>query len=1068
MMHLRKRNAAVLAALALCAGLEARADEDWENLAVNSRDRLPARTFAMPLESVEAALTDALEPSTPYVKSLNGIWRFNWVGDPARRPAGFEAEDFDDSSWSTIDVPSCVEMRGWGQPIYTNVRYPHKNAWPKILDRRTGRADFNPVASYRTTFEIPANWDGRDVILRFDGVASACRVWVNGKSAGYAEDSKLPSEFDITALVRRDGANTLAVQVFKWCDGSYIEDQDMFRYCGIFRDVAIWAKPKDGIWDFAVRTKLELAEGGGAAKSASLALEGVDGEWEATLYDAARAKVASLCSATNTVEVAAPRLWSAETPYLYTLVIRKGADIRAVKVGFKDQRVVGNTFFVNGRAIKLKGVNRHETNPENGRTVSPADMLADISFFKRYNINTVRTSHYPNHRLWYALCDKYGIYVIAEANVEAHEPGYGDKGLGRFKEWEHSIVERNERQAVFYRNNPCVTIWSLGNETCHGDCFVAAAAAVRAADPSRPVHWERGNAVADIDSSMYPAVDWLEKRGRLGNATAGELASEAGGQGYAIAGQTAGKPYIMCEYAHAMGNAMGNFKEYWDVIYSYPALVGGCVWDWIDQAIWKTDSHGHRYLAYGGDFDDAPNDGPFCVNGVIGPQRTETPKLLELAHVHRNLVTTAAWRRADAAGEPGAQAPRLYAALTLENRFGFTGASDFAGEWELLEDGEVVAGGSFEVPEVAPLSRAEFSIEKLDDALAAGDPSKERFVNISYSTKKAEGLVPGAWVVARDQLEVPRADAKAPAAETAAAPAKHSQLAFDEDGETLTLQRARTTAIFDKASGALTFLSMRGARFLRDDVEGAVAGPHLTCARAFVDNDIWMREEFYASGLSILHYHAGKFTRLEDGVEFEIDVSGAKGCGFTHRVKWTLAEDGSLSMENKVLPYGQMPALPRLGLSMRLLGAFENMRWYGRGPGENYIDRCSGSFYGIWESTVKAQFVDYVRPQENGAKSGVRWVEFSDRYGQCLRISASLPLFVRALHYDWEDLEFARHRNGQQRWRTPLVPHREVCLDLDVRQTGLGGRSCGPRPMDKYRFDPSAPVEWTVKFETRR
>ena len=1054
---------ATAALAALGASIAGAVTNDWENTEVNSRNRLAARTYSMPLAGEDAAFTDEIEPATPYKKSLNGLWRIKWVGDPARRPLDFFASDFDDSDWSEIDVPSCVEMRGFGSPIYTNVNYPHKNEWPKILDRFTGDADFNPVSSYRVKFTVPDGWDGRDVILRFDGVGSAFYVWVNGEEAGYAEDSKLPSEFDVTKFLK-PGENVLAVQVFKWCDGSYLEDQDMFRYSGIFRDVTLWAKPKDGIWDFNVKATCSEKDG---AWSGSLSLEGIGGEWSATLYDANRASVATLSSSSPSADVASPVLWSAEKPYLYTLVVKKGDDVRMKRVGFKEQKVVGNTFYVNGKPIKLRGVNRHETSPENGRTVTLAEMVKDIELFKRYNIDTVRTCHYPDHHLWYDLCDKYGIYVIAEANIEAHEPGYRENSLGLFDEWNSSIVERNERNAIFYRNNPSVTIWSLGNETGTGKCFANARDAVRRADPTRPIHWERGNDIADIDSSMYPSVDWLWERGRK-SAGDDEMSSESGGTGFAESKQKAGKPYIMCEYAHAMGNALGNFQEYWDAIYSYPALVGGCIWDWADQAIWKYDGFGGRFLAYGGDFDDHPNDGPFCDNGVVDPLRNVSPKLVEVAHVYRCLAVE---NRENAA------------AFSLWNRFGFTDAAEFSGSWELLEDGACVAKGEFVTPSVSPLSHGELEIPALREAILRGDATKERFVNFSFATKVATPLVPAGWVVARDQLPLPRIpkveEEKPENAETkdTEKPAE-APIYVDEDDESVTIQRGRTTAIFDRKSGTLSFLSMRGTRIILDEVDGATAGPHLTCVRAFTDNDNWMRTGnkwgagnfgVEGAGLFQLRYHPGKITVTNDGVRIVTDVTGTKGCGFTHEATWHLASDGSLTLENKVTPYGKLPPLPRLGLSMRLTHPLENIRWYGRGPAENYIDRCTGSFVGIWSSTVTGQFVDYVRPQENGGKSGVRWVEFTDRLGHGVRFTAlGEPMFMRALHYEFEDLEFSRHRNGQRRFRAPLRKHPEVCLDLDVRQTGLGGASCGPETMQEYRFDQNKPVEWSLKIEAVR
>ena len=1069
-----------LAAMA-AAGAEGKKDP-WEDFAVNSINRLPARTYSMPLADVQSALTDDLEPVTPYKMSLNGDWKIKWTGDPARRPADFWKTDFDDSGWETIDVPSCVEMRGYGTPGYTNVRYPHKDTsqpkdkdFGKILDRDTGAHDNNPVSSYRRTFTVPEGWAGRDVILRFDGVYSAYNVWVNGKFVGYAEDSKLPSEFDITSFLNPD-TNLIAVEVFRWCDGSYLEDQDMFRFSGIFRDVTLWAKPKDGIWDFAVKAsadgRLEVDVDGSKVKKSG------EGEQRISisLYDADGKKVGDLASSsasTYALHLSSPRLWSAEDPYLYTLVVKKGEDIRMRRVGFKDQKIDGSVFKVNGQAIKFKGVNRHETNPENGRTVSLDDMLADITLMKRYNINTVRTSHYPDHHLWYDLCDRYGIYLVAEANVEGHEPGYWEGSLGKFPEYDHTIVERNERHVVFCRNHPSVTLWSLGNETGHGDCFRHAIERIRAIDPSRPIHWERGNADADVDSKMYPSVEWLEGRGRIGDGGKAELKSEEGGAGFVDADQTPGKCFFMCEYAHAMGNAIGNFDEYWQVYYAHPSLAGGCIWDWIDQAVWKPTGRvdqktgtAERYLAYGGDFDEEPNDGPFCCNGVIGPNREVTPKLVEVGHVHRNLVV----REAKAGG------------YELENRFGFTYADQFDGAWSLIEDGVEVASGKVAMPHLAPLTRGALVAEGLEAVLPTLDPKKEHFVNFAFATKTDSLWAKKGWIVARDQLALvlpePPAEASAES-ESAEAKGPAIKMGVEETAERVTVEIGRTTAIFDRKTGTLSTLIMKGVTVIDDPAPGICGGPQLTFLRAFTDNDRWMRDGgswgidrkkgINGSGLLQPRYHPGKIVVSNNTVKTVVDVTGAKGAGFIHETDWNFAVDGTVELVNRVTPYGRMPeALPRLGLSMRLPLYLEHLRYYGRGPWENYCDRKTASFVGIYESTVRNQFVDYVRPQDNGGKSDVRWIEITDKHGRGARFSASEPLFVQALHYGWEDLEFARFENGARRHRTPLVPRDEVCLNLDVRQTGLGGASCGPVPMDKYRFDPNAPVNWTLKIESVR
>lgn len=1034
---MKKLMMVMMAGMAASAFAEA---HDWELTSVNSRNRMPPRTYSMPLANEQAAFTDALEPATPYKQSLNGIWKISWAGNPDLRVREFWYEDFDDSQWLTIDVPSCVELRGFGSPGYTNTRYPHKLEWPKILDRQTGAADYNPVSSYRTKFTVPESWKGRDVILRFDGVYSAYYVWVNGREVGYAEDSKLPSEFDITPFLKPSGENTLAVEVYRWCDGSYLEDQDMTRYTGIFRDVTLWAKPKDGIWDFTVKTGVD----------GSLTVDCPGATW--TLYDADGKKV--------DVPVKDVKLWSAEKPYLYTLVVRKGEDIRMRRVGFKDQRIEGCRFLVNGKPVKFKGVNRHETNPDNGRTVSLEDMIRDIELMKKYNINMVRTSHYPDHHLWYDLCDRYGIYLCAEANVEAHEPGYGEKGLGQFSVWESSIAERNERHAIFYRNHPSVTIWSLGNETGPGCCFESAAAKVRAADPTRPIHWERDNKMADLDSTMYPSVAWLKSRGEFGDGLSDGLINGQGGD--KSDDHTKGKCFFLCEYAHSMGNALGDFEDYWQQFYAFDSLCGGCIWDWVDQAIWKSTDRvdpqtgtRERYLSYGGDFDEQPNDGPFNCNGVVDPLRRETAKLIEVGHVHRNLVVT----RSTVGGGNG-----FATVFELWNRHLFTSADEFLGKWTLIEDGTPVAEGAFEPPALTPLSRCRFTVSGLAEALAKTQAGAELFVNFAFALKADMRWAKAGWVVARDQVRLsePRAFA---------APVSATAIGAVNDEKTVTVTAGSTKAVFCRQSGTLCELTMAGKTILKDPAPGIVSGPQFTCARAFTDNDRWMRgatpsspRSFFTTGLTQLRYHARPLAVEGNQVKAVVEVTGSKSAGFTHTAVWTFGADGSISVQNTVEPHGTMPeALPRAGLSLKLDPSLSQVAYYGRGPRENYRDRCSASFLGRWESAVDDLGEFYVRPQDNGFRGDVRWVEFRDQQGKGVRFAASEPMYVQALRNTWEEIDFARHRAGQQRFRAPLVPRKEVCLNLDIRQTGLGGASCGPAPQEKNRF-PIETWSWTLNF----
>jgi len=1030
---------------------------DWENPKINSINRLDARTYSMPLANEAAAFTDALEPETPWKRSLNGNWRISWAGNPALRVRDFWKSDFDDSAWFEVDVPSCLETRGFGSPDYTNQRYPHADmssptnaAFAKILDKQSLKHDYNPVASYRTKFSLPADWKGREVILRFDGVYSAYYVWVNGKRVGYAEDSKLPSEFDITKFVQfgEKTANVLAVEVYRWCDGSYLEDQDMTRFTGIFRDVTVWSKPQNGIWDFAINARVE--------KDFATGRFSVDCLQKATwkLFDADFRLVASGRCGDPAVTLDKVNLWSAEKPYLYTAVLQSGSDIRMKRVGFKRQEVVGNCFKVNGKPVKFKGVNRHETNPDNGRTVSLEDMLADARLMKQYNINTVRTSHYPNHHLWYDICDRYGLYLVAEANVEAHEPGYdAPRGLGSIPEWDFSIVERNLRHVVFYRNNAVVTMWSAGNETGHGDCFRHAIAGIRALDPTRPVHWERGSSDADVDSRMYPDVEWLDQRGRFGDAGRGMLPAYAK-PSYQWnwpkdAQHHSGRCAFICEYAHAMGTAMGDFADYWDVFYRYDSLCGGCIWDWVDQALWKyTDridpktGKRERYLSYGGDFDEVPHDGPFNCNGVIGPLRKVSAKLVEVGHVHRNLVVSG---KGDGVFE-------------LWNRHLFTFADEFVGRWKLRENGKVIASGAFDPPHLGPLARCRFTIGELAHAQAKVAPGAEATVDVEFSTRKDSLWAKAGWVVAGDQIALSGAFLPTIAPE----PAK---FAAASDEKTLTVSVANTKAVFCRRSGTLCELTMNGKTILKDPAIGVVTGPQLTCMRAFLDNDRWLREPINLSGLTQLRHHARPIRVEGNRVLITVEVTGSKSAGFTHDSVWTFGADGSIGIENTVTPHGTMPvAVQRLGLSFKLDKSLERMEYYGRGPYENYIDRNSGSFMGLWQSTVTSQFEPQVRPQDNGYKTDVRYVRFFDRSGKGVEFAASQPLFLQALHFGWEDLEYARSWIGERRRYQPLVPRPEVCLNLDVRQLGLGGGSCGPRPQAQYMYKAGESEHWTVKI----
>ena len=1016
-----------------------RANRDWENECVTELNREPARADGFPLARVEDAFTPDI-PSTPYFKSLNGTWKIAWSGSPKMRPLDFWKTDFDDGDWLTIEVPSCVEMKGFGSPGYVNIQYPHMNNPPFIGD------EYNPVSSYRTTFTVPESWKDRRIHLRFDGVYSAYYVWVNGRKVGYAEDSCLPSEFDITPYLNRtieqseQSNNVLAVEVYRWSDGSYLEDQDFIRYSGIYRGVSIWAEPKDGIRDFAVRTTPV-----GGYERWRIEAEVDDGADTISLYDAGGKKTCDLTplsTSTFSLHLDAPRPWSAEDPYLYTLVLTKGEDIRSCKVGFREVRLGSDgAILINGRPVKFKGINRHDTSPVNGRAVTREEMLEDVLLMKRGNFDTVRTSHYPNDPYFYHLCDRYGLYVQSEANVESHGARYGLKSLAYPPSWAKSQIERCTRMVRYFRNHPSIYLWSLGNEAGTGHNFEVARREMLKLDGSRLYMNRNDNENFRIHGHGYLTLGELERIARW-------------------------CPYHMSEYAHGMGNAMGNFREYWDVFRRHPSLSGGCVWDWLDQTV-RIDTDrigpdGRRvsYWAYGGDWDERPNDANFCVNGVIGPRREWSPKLTEVAHVQQDLEVAA-----DDASKGEA---------TLVNRSAFTFADAYDGEWALFGDGVRIAGGALDVPHLAPQSAGRIALPRPRDLPG----SSEYFYRVAFKLKSDSPWAPKGWEVAHDQLAFAAGggqDARRP--ENACGQDGTTDVSsvgvVDADG-TITVSSAVTKAVFSKTTGTLSRLEMNGKTILADR-EGICRGPRLTCQRAFTDNDQGVRKAFYASGLTQLRYHPrpAKVENAADGsavIRCTVEVTGSKSAAFAHEQTWTFRWDGSVELASVSTPRGDLPQLPRLGLSLILDPALENMRYYGRGPWENYVDRCSGSDIAYWESTVTDQYVEYVRPQDNGFKCDVRWVAFVDAAGDGVLCKGDAPLFVQALHYSMGELELQRHRGAgtwgdgsKERFYAPMFPRDEVMLNLDIRQLGLGNGSCGPAPLACYAF-PNRREAWSVTF----
>lgn len=1044
---------------------------DWENPLIVGINKLPPRADSYPFASVEQALTCDRSKS-PYFMLLNGEWEFHWVGKPADRPMGFEKLDYPASQpppshsgegeagiWTTIQVPSCVEMEGYGIPIYTNVRYPHEMNPPFINHA------YNPVSSYRRWFELPSGWERRRTILRFQGVYSAFYVWVNGEKVGYSEDSKGPAEFDVSKFVK-PGKNLIAVEVYRWCDGSYLEDQDMFRYSGIFRDVSLHSRPKFSLDDARIVADYDPATGTGhlaAVLGASLDTgPELDGGIRAQLFNEEGAQVAAVEGDDHRITLPNVHPWSAERPYLYTLVFStlentgSVSDIRSFKVGFRRIEWKDGVFKVNGVPVKLKGVNRHEHDPDTGRTITRERMLQDILIMKRFNINAVRCSHYMNDEHWYELCDEYGLYVIDEANIESHGMGYDwNRTLGNQPIWEKAHLDRTERMVQCHKNHPSIVMWSLGNEAGPGCNFEKTAAYIHKADPTRPVHYERYNEVADVDSVMYPDVAYVEAQGKVKSS----------------------KPFFLCEYAHAMGNACGNLKEYVDAFYSSPRNMGGCIWDFVDQGLRKVideplpvqasmripvdlnvglgkNSGGTPeqtiggtpmppwarpwFYAYGGDFDDKPNDGPFCGNGIVMPDRQIMPKTWEVKRCYQSVVV---------------QQGRMTEGIpvySFSNRFSFTNLNELEIRWSMTEDGIEVAKGILDL-DLAPGK----SIERVCPSVVGPSDMKRgssRWVRFSVHLKEATAWAPKGFEIAANQIPV--GGMSSDFAPIVGTPATR------ETDEHIAVSGSDFEIAFDKHTGLLESLKYDG----KERVAGG-NGLRFNAFRAFTDNDTWLQRSFWESGLGTIKrvVEETKLEKLEGAVRVTIktDCRGFKGSGFDHTAIYTILGDGSVAIDNVLEPYGDLPPLPRIGLIGHFAGDLDHLTWLGRGPFESYPDRKEAADFGLYRGRVIDQFQEYLRPQENGNHENTRWLALTDAEGKGVLVQAAGPLAFSAQRFTPQELDNARHENGEPRKFIPLVPRNDVILTLDYQQMGLGGASCGPAPLAKYVCRPR-PLVWRL------
>ena len=988
---------------------------EWQDAGVNAVNRAPMHTDYFAYETPELAARGERESSTYYM-SLNGQWKFNWVRHADARPADFWKPGYNDRAWDTMPVPGVWELNGYGDPLYVNVGYPwreqYQNNPPQVPTEE------NHVGSYRRTITVPASWKGKDIIAHFGSVTSNIYLWVNGKYVGYSEDSKLEAEFDLTRYLKPGQENLIAFQVFRWCDGTYLEDQDFFRYSGVGRDCYLYAREKRRIEDIRVTPDLD-AEYKDGALTVDVQLKG-NAIATLKLKDAQGKEVASATTRgeTVTMQVSNPHKWTAETPYLYTLYAQIGElapkEIIPVKVGFRKIELKDAQVLVNGQPVLFKGANRHEMDPDGGYVVSRQRMLQDVQIMKDLNINAVRTCHYPDDPYWYALCDEYGLYVVAEANIESHGMGYGDETLAKRDDYRQAHLERNQRNVQRNFNHPAIIFWSLGNEAGYGSNFEAAYDWVKAEDPSRAVQYERAgyDGKTDIYCPMYYRYWDCETYCKDESKT---------------------KPLIQCEYAHAMGNSMGGFKEYWDLVRKYPKYQGGFIWDFVDQGIHKTGSNGKLIYAYGGDFNkfDA-SDINFCNNGLISPDRVPNPHAYEVEYFYQNIWTT--------------PIDLKKGQVKVYNEHFFRDLSNYYMEWQVLKNGRVMRSGRVDDLDVAPRQSATLALP-----IGRYCQHAEWLLNVSYKLKANEGLLTAGHTIARDQLVL---NAYKPQPLALANQAESNELVVeptirDNDRNYLIVTGEDFRIEFNKHDGFFCLYEADGLSYLK---EGSVLKPNFW--RAPTDNDfgaglqnryrVWLNPQLELTSFN---------QRMENGlaiVEARYDIPAVKG---QLALTYLINNRGAIQVTQQLTAdkSAKVSDMFRFGMQLQMPRSFETIEYYGRGPVENYADRNHNTFLGRYRQSVDSQFYPYVRPQENGNKTDLRWWRVLNVGGNGLEIKAEAPFSASALHYTIESLDegtrkIQRHSNEVEQADLTNVL-------IDKAQMGLGCiDSWGALPLEKYRL----------------
>lgn len=1009
---------------AACAITANAQSNEWQNPEVNAVNRAPMHTNYFAYENSNNAEHGNKQNSSNFM-TLNGLWKFNWVKDADARPTDFWKVGYNDKGWDEMPVPGVWELNGYGDPIYVNVGYAWRNQYknnPPYVPTEN-----NHVGSYRKTIKVPASWKGKDIFAHFGSVTSNIYVWVNGKYVGYSEDSKLEAEFNLTPYLKPGQENLIAFQTFRWCDGTYLEDQDFFRFSGVGRDSYLYARDKKRIQDIRVTPELDQQYKDGKL-NVELDLT-ANGAVDLKLVDAAGNKVGETTvkgsgKVVATIPVDNPNKWSAESPYLYTLYASMNGnnEVIPVKVGFRKIELVKDQILVNGQPILFKGADRHELDPDGGYVVSRDRMIQDIQLMKKLNINAVRTCHYPDDNQWYDLCDEYGIYVVAEANVESHGMGYGEETLAKNPQFKKAHLERNQRNVQRGYNHPSIIFWSLGNEAGYGENFDNCYKWIKNEDKTRAVQYEQAgeNGMTDIYCPMYAGYERMEKYAQKADAT---------------------KPLIQCEYAHAMGNSMGGFKEYWDLIRKYPNLQGGFIWDFVDQSIRWQGKDGVEIYAYGGDFNrfDA-SDNNFCNNGLVSPDRVPNPHANEVAYYYQNI-----WTKPVNLAE---------GTITVYNENFFRDLSNYYLAWDITADGKVIKNGQVDNLSVLPQQSADYTLP-----IGALPANEECFLNVYYKLKQPEALLPAGYVIAKQQLEL--TPYEAPSMKLANKVESNIEVKVptvsDNQYHYLVVNGENFTIEFNKSNGYLSKYEVDGLEMIK---EGAALTPNFW--RAPTDNDFGAGlQKKYAAWKNPVIKLTSFTNKVENGqivVQAAYDMPEVSS---KLNLTYTINNVGDIKVTQALIADKNAKVSPmfRFGMQLVMPKSFDQITYYGRGPVENYADRKDSEFIGLYNQTVDQQFYSYIRPQENGTKSDIRWWEQLNKGGNGICFIAEAPFLASALNYTIDSLDDGKAKTQSH---SPEVAKADwTNVTLDKAQLGLGCvTSWGDIPLEQYRV-PYGDYEFT-------